>query len=206
MPAPRDVVPTRSVLLELKEEQRFTRDGHELLDQKRMLLAAETLRWLARYELLLERLVEAERAARKALAEAISIHGVEELGVHPAGQLDLGGLELAIESFLGIPIARSESATGVNAAPPGERPVNPSPEARRCRERHVELMKLALEAAGGQGNVLRLLGEYRRTERRANALENVVLPELALTVAAVEENLEEQEQEEASRFRRNAAR
>jgi V/A-type H+-transporting ATPase subunit D len=203
MPTPRDVIPTRSVLLELKEEQRFTRDGHELLDQKRMLLAAETLRWLGRYEQLRERLVEAQRTARKALAEAVSLHGVEELGVHPAGQLDLDGLHLRIESFLGITIARVESKVGVNAARPAERAVNPSPEARRCRERHVELVELALEAALVQGNILRLLSEYRRTERRANALENVVLPELALTVGAVEENLEEQDQEEAARFRRN---
>jgi V/A-type H+/Na+-transporting ATPase subunit D len=51
------------------------------------------------------------------------------------------------------------------------------------------------------GNLIRLLAEYRRTERRARALENLVLPELELTLKLVEEQLEEQDQEEAAQVR-----
>lgn len=202
MPPARDVIATRSALLELRDEQRFTREGHELLDQKRMLLAGEILRWLARYEDLGRRLFEARRAARKALAESVALHGVLELGVHPAGRFELESLGIERQRFLGVPIAQIRGAA--SAVPPDWNGANPSPEARRCRERHAELVAVAIEASVVHGNLSRLLAEFRRTERRARALEEVVLPELELTVDSVEDKLDEQDHEEAARLRQRA--
>jgi V/A-type H+/Na+-transporting ATPase subunit D len=48
-------------------------------------------------------------------------------------------------------------------------------------------------------------GEYIRTERRARALENVVLPEIEGSLRFMDEQLEAMDQEEAIRVR-NAAR
>lgn len=195
----RDIVATRSALLELKDEQRFTREGHELLDQKLMLLAAEILRWLARYDGVRAKLFEAQHAARKALAEAVARHGTEELAVHPPGRLDLEALNLEFRSFLGVSLAVARGSPA--AHPPVVSAANPSPEARRCRDRHAELVSIAVEGAVLQGNLIRLLAEYRRTERRARALENLVLPELESTLKVIEEQLEEQDQEEAAQVR-----
>ena len=60
--------------------------------------------------------------------------------------------------------------------------------------------------AGVSGNLHRLLAEYRRTERRARALENVILPELAQALAQVSGYLEEMDLEDAIRVRIKAAR
>jgi V/A-type H+-transporting ATPase subunit D len=49
------------------------------------------------------------------------------------------------------------------------------------------------------------MDEYRRTERRASALENVLLPEIDRSLGAIEEQLDAVDQEEAVRVR-NAAR
>ena len=51
----------------------------------------------------------------------------------------------------------------------------------------------------------RLIREYVRTERRARALENVVLPEIDGSLRFIEEQLDAVDQEEAVRVR-NAAR
>ncbi|MBF0418470.1 MAG: hypothetical protein HQL86_09515, partial [Magnetococcales bacterium] len=51
------------------------------------------------------------------------------------------------------------------------------------------------------GNLQRLLTEYRRTERRARALEDVILPELDEAIHEMEIRLEELDQEEAIRVR-----
>ena len=48
---------------------------------------------------------------------------------------------------------------------------------------------------------MRLAAEYRRTERRARALEDVILPEIEGTLREVESHLEEVDQEEAIRTR-----
>ncbi len=195
----RDVVATRSVLLELRDERRFTREGHDFLDQKRMLVAGEMLRWLHRYEAGRAELLEAHSAARRALAEAVAMHGVEELAVLPTGQFDVSGLELSTESFLGVPLLVAGGAPRSEPAPPDA--VHPSPEARRAADRFARLLRLATSLAVIEGNLLRLLDEYRRTERRARALENVILPELDLTVKEVDDQLEEQDLEEATRLR-----
>ena len=46
----REVAPTRIALLELQDERRLVREGYELLDERRMLLAARILRGLEELE------------------------------------------------------------------------------------------------------------------------------------------------------------
>ena len=44
-----DITPTRSVVLEMKDERRAMHEGYVFLDEKCLLLAGEMLRELARY-------------------------------------------------------------------------------------------------------------------------------------------------------------
>jgi V/A-type H+-transporting ATPase subunit D len=55
--------------------------------------------------------------------------------------------------------------------------------------------------AARAGNLNRLAREYRRTERRARALEKVLLPEVDQAIKMVDEQLEMMEREEAIRTR-----
>ena len=59
----------------------------------------------------------------------------------------------------------------------------------------------AAMAAGISSNLFRLIAEYRHTERRARALEDVILPEIEVTLGDMETHLEETDQEEAIRAR-----
>ena len=51
--------------------------------------------------------------------------------------------------------------------------------------------------AASSGNLERLSLEYRRSVRRARALQDVLLPELDRSIADIESRLEELEQEDA---------
>ncbi len=62
-------------------------------------------------------------------------------------------------------------------------------------------MAAAAAVAASTANLARLMYEYRRTERRVRALENIVLPEIHLDIAVMEEHLELVEQEEVIRVR-----
>ena len=79
----------------------------------------------------------------------------------------------------------------------------PSPEAQHCRDLFLELTKLAAIMATISGNLYRLLAEYRRTERRARALENVVIPEVGQVLLTMSSQLEELEQEDIIRIHLN---
>jgi V/A-type H+-transporting ATPase subunit D len=76
-----------------------------------------------------------------------------------------------------------------------------SPEVEHCRGCFAELIRLAAPLATLTGNLERLRFEYRRTERRARALEEVLIPEMNGIIADIEVRLEEMDQEEAIRTR-----
>ena len=63
------------------------------------------------------------------------------------------------------------------------------------------MARRAAELSGLEASLLRLIGEYRRTERRVRALENLILPELRRDQRQMEEVLEENDLEEAIRVR-----
>ena len=61
------LTPTRSVVLELKDERRAMQEGYVFLDEKCLLLAGEMLRGLERYSALQSAFREAWEAAVAAL-------------------------------------------------------------------------------------------------------------------------------------------
>ena len=195
----RDILPTPSAVLELKEEHEVVREGYDFLDEKRLLLAAEMLRQLQHYKELMLAFNELHRRATAALAATAGYHGLEGLEVYPVKTLDDAQVHTKIRSFLGVTLA--QTTLELPPTEPRVRAVNPSPEARRCRRLFRELIERAAVLAGVSGNLLRLVAEYCRTERRARALEDVILPEIKQTLHEMQAQLEETDQEEAIRTR-----
>ena len=78
-------------------------------------------------------------------------------------------------------------------------PSNPSFEAQTCAREYASLTELAFELAMARANLLRLRAEYRRTERRVRSLENVIVPEMRAEQRAMEDKLDENDQEEVIR-------
>ena len=198
-----DTLATRVAFLELQDERRLIQEGFELLDEKRVLLAAEILRQLRRYAALRERQAGLEQAARRALEAAVEVHGFDDLTVMPKRDLGPALLHTDAQVFLGLQLLDAPfDLAGVagTAAPP-----LPTPEARACRAAYERLIHAHVPLAACVGNLRRLVREYVRTERRARALENVVLPDLDGTLRFIEEQLDAVDQEEALRVR-NAAR
>ncbi len=96
-----------------------------------------------------------------------------------------------------------DSALRTDDAPPRPAvpPCNPSGEAQLSREAFEELVRLSAVLAGVSGNLYRLFTEYRATERRARALENVILPDIETTLSRMSAYLEEIDLEDAVRAR-----
>ena len=84
---------------------------------------------------------------------------------------------------------------------PGAPAALPSVEAESCREAFAALTILAVELAVRTTNLKRLIAEYVRTERRARALENVLLPDIERSLQVMAEQLEAVEREESLRVR-----
>lgn len=190
----RELSANRSTALELRDERHLVREGYEFLDEKRMLLAAEILRGLDRYRALRSAWRDLHARAGAALLEAAARHGVEGLIVHPAPHLSEFRVTQQVRRAMGIGLIEARAEIGTVAA--GNEPVDPSPEARACAALHLDLLREAVPLAALELNLRRLAAEYRRTERRARALENVLVPELDQALRFVEEQLELYELEE----------
>ena len=195
----RDVAPTRIALLELGEERATAREGYALLDEKRMMLAARILSLLARHRRECERWRTELAAAEAALGAAFDRHGVHDLELRPRGEPGQA-FTLREQRALGIALPTVELA----ATPPGRRPdvVDDSPQAERAAEQFGTLLARASGLAALECSLWRLADEYRRTERRAGAIEHLLLPELERDIAEVEGALEAIDQEETQRVRR----
>ena len=190
---------SRSVYLALQDEQRLVRDGYEFLDEKRILLAAELLRQRDRYRELEQAFRSALEQAAAALIQAVTQHGLDGLQVQPAINLAKADLQTVAGKYVGQTLLESTLGPGEAAKP--EDAVDPSPEVRECARRFGELLALSAQLAASSTNIYRLRREYRRTERRTRALENVILPELGEALAQAEGYLEMLDQEEVVRVR-----
>lgn len=191
--------PTRAGVLELKDEKRAMHEGYVFLDEKCMLLAGEILRELARYSDLDRGLLDAHRASIQALQAAVARHGLEDLQVYPALDQTTATLSREARSIMGVRLQDAGWRSSDEAPQPS---VQPSPEAEACRRAFVALIAAAARLASVAGNLERLSVEYRRSVRRARALQDVLLPELDQTVYRIETRLEELEQEDAIAMRR----
>jgi V/A-type H+-transporting ATPase subunit D len=193
--------PTRAAVLELKEERLVVAEAYDFLDEKRLLLAGELLRQLERYESLMEEIRVLSSWAGDRLVAAIQLHGLQGLGVYPAAQLAGAGIRAARRNFMGVALVDTVLDVPASQDPAPPVAANPSVEAEQCREAFRQLLQRSAVLAGISGNLYRLLGEYRVTERRARALENVILPEIEQTLAGMNTYLEELDLEDAVRAR-----
>lgn len=202
-------IATRSALMELREEQASMREGYTFLDEKCLLLAGATLRELRAYEALGLRFAQAQAQAAEALAAALERHGLAGLQNYPlaidapsaAQSTSLINLHLQGSSVMGVALWSARCTVDL---PPPRWALARTPEAAACAEAYAQLLTLAAQLAAVGSNLERLQHEYKRTARRARALEGVLLPELATDIESIDTSLEEQEREEAILMRTRA--
>ena len=195
---------TRIAQLELRDEERLVKEGYELLDEKRIRLVAEIRVQLERLRHWQTAAQSEQHHARSSLEAALSRHGLEELSVYPAASAADLSLKFTHARLFGLELLEAQWRAA--AAPTQERPIIPSPEARACARDHRALLEPIVNAAACGVNLRRLMREYVRTERRARAIENVLLPEIKGSLKFIDEQLEILDQEEIARVRQRRPR
>lgn len=191
--------PTRAAILALNDERTVVAEAYDFLDEKRLLLAAELLRQLDRYQRLLGTTETLAEHAGRLLAAATVRHGLQGLGVYPADNLD--GMQLATrrQNYMGVTLLESDLQIPPAEARAPACASNPSSEAEACRKVFQEILQQGAALAEVSGNLHRLLDEYRKTERRARALENIILPEIDQALGEMTVHLEEVDLEDVIR-------
>jgi V/A-type H+-transporting ATPase subunit D len=187
------IAPTKSNLFRVKERLATAEEGYDLLEQKREILVMELMQKVEQVKLL-ERDLDAQvNAAYPALKRMLIVVGREradrlsrniryhfelrEKRVLVAG-MNLPGLEIRL--------------------PEADLKFSPANSFAECDETVLEffkLLKILTELAAVRTIAWRLAREVRKTQRRVNALEKMVIPTARDTKAYIEAALEERDRD-----------
>ncbi len=77
--------------------------------------------------------------------------------------------------------------------------IETSVELEAARLAMQQLLAALLPLAEAYNNLLRLTDVFRRTQRRVNALEHIILPELDQTIKGMEDRMDEMERDDLVR-------
>jgi V/A-type H+/Na+-transporting ATPase subunit D len=187
------VAPTKSNLTQMKVRLSTATEGYELLDQKREILVMELLRTVEQVKLLQKELDQRIDTAWPALRRMLVKTGREQ-----AERLSRG-VEYAYTVR-----ERRTTVAGMNLPaldlelPRMELKYSPANSFAECDETVLEFFAL-LEKLGELAAVRtiawRLAREVRKTQRRVNALEKMVIPSARDTIHYIQSSLEERDRE-----------
>ncbi|MDR1142886.1 MAG: V-type ATP synthase subunit D [Spirochaetaceae bacterium] len=185
--------PTKSNLFRVKERLAAAKDGYDLLEQKREILVMELMQKVEEVKLLERDLDNCIETAYPALKRMLIVVGRER-----ADRLSRGikyRFELEEKRVM---IAGMNLPTLKVRLPGVELKYSPANSFAECDETVLEffkLLKVLTELAAVRTIAWRLAREVRKTQRRVNALEKMVIPTARDTKIYIEAALEERDRD-----------
>ncbi|MBN1312121.1 MAG: V-type ATP synthase subunit D [Anaerolineae bacterium] len=194
-----DIPPTRSNLLQIRQELQFAREGYEILDKKREVLTSELIRVAHDAEELQTRMRDLMSSAYHILGQARLIMGQENLEWAALAVNKTVDVQIQSRSIMGVSLPRIKAR-----GEPPEMPYslgNTTAALDEASAAFREVLDNLPELSELVTSVWRLAGELRKTQRRVNALQYIFIPDYEETVAFIESALEEREREETFRLK-----
>lgn len=188
-----NIAPTKSNLLVMNEQLAISQDGYELLEQKREILVMELMRMVEQVKLLEQRINAQVEKAFPALRKMLLVTGVDtverlsqavqyDFQIHEK-EMSAGGMSF---SSVSVTLPKRELFYSF---------VDSFAETDDVMAEFFELLKLLTEMASIRTIAWRLATEVKKTQRRVNALEKMVIPQTKETKEYIETVLEERERE-----------
>jgi V/A-type H+-transporting ATPase subunit D len=189
-----NIPPTRSNLIRIKQELQFIREGYEILDRKREVLASELIRVAHDAELIQKQVWDMLPPAYRAIEEAQLIMGRERVEWAALAVNKTVDIKIRVRSIMGVPIPEIET-TGEPpdmAYSPDDTNASLDEASQAFRAVLERIPELSMKVTA----VWRLAVELRKTQRRVNSLQYIFIPDYEETIAFINSNLEEREREE----------
>ena len=188
-----NIAPTKSNLLVMKEKLQVSKNGYDLLEQKRELLVQELMNLVEKVKMLEDDIDRATKEAYPAFKQMLMANGSDQIrrishSVHyefgmQEKKFAIGGMSF---SSLDVQLPKRElfySYQGTFAT------------TDNVIEKFFTLLSLITQMASIRTIVWHLADEVKRTQRRVNALDKIVIPESEETKKYIENVLEEKERE-----------
>lgn len=191
------ITATKGNLLSAKKSYDLASMGYDLLDRKRNVLIREMMGLVDEVKLLRDNITQCYETGYYLLQQAnISMGVITDL----VKQIPIDdGIEITYRSVMGVEIPKVIYK---------EQPIKPTYDFAssnsRVDEAYIQFAKvksMTLKLAEIDSSACRLANAIRKTQKRANALKNIVIPNYEVTIKFISDALEEKEREEFSRLK-----
>lgn len=191
------IVPTKGNLLAVKKTLQLSRTGFELLDRKRNILIREMMTLIGRAAKIQDKIDSTYDEAYEALQKANITLGI-------CGELSRtvpveNSLNVAYRSVMGVEIPMVSINPKNSPVPFGLNSTNIMLD--DAYQKFNEVKRLTAELAEVENSVYRLADAIKKTQKRANALKNIMIPRFETTVKVIADALDEKDREEFSRLK-----
>ena len=191
----RKVIPTKGNLMRLNARIKLATKGYELMDRKRNILVREMMSILNEVKELRKNITTKFKTAYKALQDAnITLGIVSDIAKSiPVND----GLSIKYRSVMGIEIPKVTHEAEHIRLTYGFGATNTKFD--YAYKTLLELRTMIVTLAEIDNATYRLANAIRKTRKRANALNQIVLPQLTSDIKFIKDTLEEREREAFSR-------
>lgn len=191
--------PTKGNLLKLKKSLQLSKEGYELMDRKRTILLRELMELISQAQQIQKKIDATFKSAYQSLEEAdiqMGIHYVREI----ADSIPLeNSIQIKSRSIMGTEIPKidyqKDNLQKVYTF------YNTREALDQARLAFEEVKYLTIELARVETSAYRLASSIRKTQKRANALKNISIPNYEAITLQIQNTLEEKEREEFSRLK-----
>ncbi len=196
-----NISPTRINLIQTKKTLNLAESGREVLERKRDILLRELRNTIYESERIRGDLSEALAKAYQNLKEANMAKGSETIANVALGSSYEAGFLLDFRSIMGvtIPIVKFQSESNVK---PDYGFANTSAELDKAFKQFYNVLGLIADLARSEGSAFQIANDVKRTQRRVNALNHVLIPMYRNITKKIELVLEEKDREEFVRTKR----
>ena len=188
-----NIAPTKSNLLLVKDQLNVAVDGYDLLEQKREILVMELMRMVEKVKLLEDQIDKTISNAYPALKNMLVTVGGDRVERIAAGvRYDYSMKEKTV-------VAGGMSFKSIEVQIPKQQLfysfLGTFSDSDKVMTEFFKLLNLLTEMASIRTIVWRLAGEVKKTQRRVNALDKMIIPQTEETKAYIESVLEERDRD-----------
>ena len=195
----KNLAPTKGNLMMAKNTLRLSKQGYEMLDKKRNILIREMMMLIEEAKEVEAKIEETFAAAYKALEAANVIMGVSDVQGLAHSAVIEDSIKIDLRSVMGVEIPV------VKADTPEKRPVygfcGTSSALDEASVKFNEVKVMTVRLTEIENAVYRLAMNIKKTQKRANALENITIPLYETLAKDIQNALEEKEREEHTRLK-----
>ncbi|MFH1107314.1 MAG: V-type ATP synthase subunit D [Candidatus Micrarchaeota archaeon] len=190
------VRPTRMELLNTKQQLVLAKKGHTILKQKRDALVHEFFNIITKAKDLRKEADTEAALAFRSLAVAKAFHGDLFVETAALASKKVPEIEVTAKNIMGIRIAEIKGVDVEKTLLERGYPLQGSSAKFDAAVEHFEkLLNLVIKLAEFETALKRLLKEIEKTNRKVNALEFNIQPELATTIKEISDHLNRLEAE-----------